>query len=133
VKFRIKPITEGRDLCAGILFSDKPISLLGDVNVEDGVIKGLGIIEGKILLVPAVVGSTVGSYILYALSKRYKAPSAVIVSSIDPVLIAGVIIGGIPLYKLLDSWENVVKVFKDMRSNYKEGCIIGGEYLVIKY
>ncbi|MCD6428956.1 MAG: DUF126 domain-containing protein [Desulfurococcales archaeon] len=132
IKLRISPVVKGSDCCAEVLLSEKPISFLGDVDVTNGMIKGTGHISGRILLIPASVGSTVGSYILYALSRSGKAPLAIVASNVDPILITGAVIGNIPLYKLLDSWDNVVNMLKRDTNKNREGCIIKGEYLVIK-
>jgi len=132
IRLRISPVVKGSDCCAEIVFSEKPISFLGDVDTANGVIRGVGHISGRILLMPTSVGSTVGSYILYALSRSGKAPLAIVASNIDPMLITGAVIGNIPLYKLLDSWNNVVNALKKDINKNREGCIIKGECLVIK-
>jgi len=132
IRLRINPVVKGSDCCAEIAFSEKPVSFLGDVDAANGIIRGIGRVSGRILLIPTSVGSTVGSYILYALSKSGKAPLAIVASDVDPILITGAIIGNVPLYKLLDSWESVVDILKKGTNKHREGCIIKGEYLVIR-
>lgn len=68
-----KVVVEGE-----VIVSRKPLSFLGGVDPETGTItdpesdiKGESI-TGKILVFPKGKGSTVGSYILYALSKMVR-------------------------------------------------------------
>lgn len=98
-----------------ILYSNKPISPLGDIDPESGTIKdpestiyGERISE-KILVTPYFRGSTVGSYILFTLYKRKLAPKMIIVERIDPMLVTGCVLSNIPLYKI-DS----VQILKDL-------------------
>ncbi len=42
-------------------------------------------------------GSTVGSYVLYALRRNGKAPAAIINTRADPIIAVGAIIGNIPM------------------------------------
>ena len=90
---------------APILFSLKPISPLGDIDPDQGVIsdpesnvKGESIAR-KILVTPYFRGSTVGPYILFTLHKKRQAPLMIVVERIDPMLITGCVISKIPLYK----------------------------------
>lgn len=54
-------------------------------------------ITGKILVFPFGKGSTVGSYVLYALARNGKAPAAIINRKADPIIAVGAIMGKIPL------------------------------------
>jgi predicted aconitase with swiveling domain len=53
-------------------------------------------VKGRVLVFPRAKGSTVGSYILYALRKTGKAPAAMILSECDTIVAVGAIIGSIP-------------------------------------
>lgn len=53
-------------------------------------------VAGKILVFPTGKGSTVGSYVLYALKKAGKAPLAIVNRVMDPVVAVGCIISEIP-------------------------------------
>ena len=128
IRLRIRAIVEGADCCSDVAFSEKPVSFLGDTDVRSGIIKGVGEVSGKILLLPASVGSTVGSYVLYALSKNGKAPLAIVTSSIDPIIVTGAVISNIPLYQLLEPWNKAKNI---LMNGSRRGCIIKGEYLVI--
>lgn len=79
------------------------LSFLGNVNPETGVVIDPGhelygrCIAGKILIFPKGKGSTVGSYIIYQLKKRGKAPAAMINLKSEPIVAIGAVISGIPL------------------------------------
>ncbi len=54
-------------------------------------------ITGRILVIRGTRGSTVGPYILFSLYKNNKAPAAIISEHIEPILVAGSVLGRIPL------------------------------------
>lgn len=91
------------NVCGELRVSTRPFSFLGDVVVENAEVKGVGSIARSVLVVPALVGSTVGPYVLYALSKRGLAPKALVTRSVDPTLVAGCVLAGVSLYKLVSS------------------------------
>lgn len=81
----------------------KPISFLGGVDPNTGTIieKNHDLVGKKIkdviLCFPHGHGSTVGSYVLYALAKMNLAPKAIINQTADPVVVVGAIIAEIPM------------------------------------
>lgn len=85
------------------LVSKEPISFLGTVDPETGVVVDpchqlFGkAVAGKILIYPGGKGSTVGSYVIYQLKKRGAAPLAMINIKSEPIVAVGAIISGIPL------------------------------------
>jgi len=100
-------ILEGRIIYLGqtrgsVLKSDLPISFFGAVDQKTGVIKEpnhplLGqSIAGKIFAFPHAKGSTVGSYILYALKKNGVAPIGMILEECETIVAVGAIISEIP-------------------------------------
>lgn len=100
-------ILEGRVIFSGktqgsVLKSDMPISFFGAVDQNIGIIKEpnhplLGqSIAGKILVFPYAKGSTVGSYILYALKKNNVAPAGMILEECETIVAVGAIISEIP-------------------------------------
>ncbi|MDD1663183.1 MAG: DUF126 domain-containing protein [Methanomicrobiales archaeon] len=101
-------ILHGRGLSGGtgrgpVLVSPEPISFLGGVDPETGEItekchplSGKGI-AGRVLVFPHGKGSTVGSYVLYALARNGKAPAGIVNAEAEPIIVVGAIIGGIPL------------------------------------
>ena len=84
------------------------ISFYGGCDPETGEIVEKGhhlegkSISGKILVFPTGKGSTVGSYVLYALKKAGKAPLALINRTTDPVVAVGCIISEIPAVDQID-------------------------------
>lgn len=86
-----------------LLVSPAPISFLSGVDPETGIIvekghplQGTGI-AGTVLAFPFGKGSTVGSYILYALSRNGHAPAAIINTEAETIIATGAIIGSIPM------------------------------------
>jgi len=104
---------KGRKIFGGtakgeILATPDDISFYGGCDPETGVIVEKGhhlegqSVSGKILVFPTGKGSTVGSYVLYALSKAGKAPLAIINKSTDPIVAVGCIISEIPAVDQID-------------------------------
>ncbi|MGB7787137.1 DUF126 domain-containing protein [Methanoregula sp.] len=98
----------GRSISRGrgtgrLLVSPAPISFLSGVDPETGMIveKGHPLkcsgIAGRVLAFPYGKGSTVGSYVLYALSRNGHAPAAIINTEAEAIIATGAIIGGIPM------------------------------------
>jgi uncharacterized protein len=85
------------------LVTREAISFLGNVNPETGMVIDPAhelfgqSIAGKVLIFPGGKGSTVGSYVIYQLKKRGRAPSAMINLRSEPIVAVGAIISGIPL------------------------------------
>ena len=57
---------------------------------------------GTVLAFPYGKGSTVGSYVLYALSRNSHAPAAIINAEAEPIIATGAIIGNIPMIDRLE-------------------------------
>lgn len=107
MQLRGRVIVEGH--CkARALVSKKPLSFLGGVNPENGEIieKDHDLfgkcVKDKILCFPHGHGSTVGSYVLYSLSKRQLAPKAILNQTADPVIVVGAIIANVPMLDQVD-------------------------------
>jgi predicted aconitase with swiveling domain len=101
-------VLHGRGLSRGtgrgpVLVSPGAISFLGGVDPETGEVLERGhplsgqSVAGKILVFPHGKGSTVGSYVLYALARNGKAPAGMVNGEAEPILVTGAIIAGIPL------------------------------------
>ncbi|MEM4164784.1 MAG: DUF126 domain-containing protein [Nitrososphaerales archaeon] len=93
------------------LYSPAPISFFGTIDPETSVVIERGHplygqqIAGKILIYPTGRGSTVGSYILYGLSRRGLAPKAIIMKEAEPIVAVGAIISDIPLVDKPQSYD----------------------------
>ncbi len=127
--YRVKEVISlgtgrGSIVCGLLLPSAEPISYLGDIDPKSGVLHGNEVLADKILVFPNAVGSTVGSYVIYALRKYNKAPKAMVVNSEDPVTIIASIISEVPLYKLIDCQARSLVSYKGCRACIKEGELI---------
>ncbi len=107
---------KGRKIFGGkvqgeVLATPDDISFYGGCDPETGIIveKGHSLegqsVAGKVLVFPTGKGSTVGSYVLYALSKAGKAPLAILNKSTDPIVAVGCIISDIPAVDQIDIEE----------------------------
>lgn len=114
-----------------VLISHDAISFLGNVDPKTGVIVekkhdlyGKSI-KDRVLVFPHGKGSTVGSYVLYQLSKNSVGPSAIINIESEPIVAVGAIISGIPLVDRMetspyDTLENDTLVKIDSQNGYVE-------------
>jgi predicted aconitase with swiveling domain len=110
---RTKRTLKGRGIangrCKGIaLVSDKPLSFLGGVDYNSGIVieknhdlNGQAL-EDKVLCFPSGHGSTVGSYVLYSLVKKGRGPKAIVNQVADTVVVVGAIIAEIPMVDQID-------------------------------
>jgi uncharacterized protein len=102
VIFRGRGISRGR-ATGPLLVSPEPISFLSGVDPETGIIveKGHPLegedMSGKVIVFDHGKGSTVGSYIIYALSRTGHAPAAIINAEAEPIIVVGAIMAGIPM------------------------------------
>ncbi|WP_332449421.1 DUF126 domain-containing protein [Methanoculleus sp.] len=98
----------GRSISRGIasgdlLVSPEPISFLSGVNPKTGTVVERGhplegqSIAGRVLAFPYGKGSTVGSYVIYALKQNGCAPAAIVNTEAEPIIAVGAIIAGIPM------------------------------------
>ncbi|MFQ6094624.1 MAG: DUF126 domain-containing protein [Candidatus Bathyarchaeia archaeon] len=107
LKLNGRPIVPG--VAKGIaLVSKKPISFLGGVDPDSGIIVEVGhdlkgeCVKGRILCFPHGHGSTVGSYVLYSLVKNGVGPKAIVNAAADPVVVVGAVIADIPMVDQVD-------------------------------
>jgi len=100
--FRARVVVEGE--CIGEPFIvDKKVSFYGEVDPRECRVYGYsGSFRDKVLVIRGSRGSTVGSYIVYGLRRYGCSVHCIISGSIDPVLVAGCVIAGIPLYIISD-------------------------------
>ena len=112
------------EICGQLLPTAKPISYLGEIDPKTGILHGKEFLSGKIFVFPNAVGSTVGSYVIYALRKYNKAPRAVVVNFEDPVTIIASIISDIPLYKLVDIQVKHLIQYKELKACIKDGELV---------
>ena len=110
-----------------VLKSSAPLGLFGHLDPKTGVYREAGhpldgkCVKGRVLVFPRAKGSTVGSYILYALRKSGKAPAAMVLAECDTIVAVGAIIGGIPAVDRIDI--SAVKDGADVRIKDREVII----------
>lgn len=91
------------------LVSVDPVSFYGGVDPETGFIVERGhavegeCITGRVFIFPTGKGSTVGSYVIYRMSKLGTAPAALINVVTEAILATGCVISGIPLVDCLEA------------------------------
>ncbi len=93
--FRGRVLVEGEAEGPALVINS--ISFYGDVDPERGVLADGRSIEGRILVARRSRGSTVGSYVIYALKEYGKAPKAILMGRSEPIVIAGAVLSNIPL------------------------------------
>jgi predicted aconitase with swiveling domain len=106
-------LIRGRGISGGLgtgllLVSMQPLSFLSGVDPGSGIIVEKGhplrgeSITGKVLVFPFGKGSTVGSYVIYALSRNGHAPAAIVNTEAEPIIATGAIISRIPMIDRID-------------------------------
>jgi uncharacterized protein len=87
-----------------VSWSKKPINFLGMVNTQSGEItsasNGFDVqnLNGKILVFPNSIGSSVGAYTIYTLKNNNVAPSGIVCTNkVDITTASGCAISNIPL------------------------------------
>jgi predicted aconitase with swiveling domain len=114
-------ILKGRKIVSGIVEGEAlvccdPVSFYGGIDPNTGKISESGhilygqTITGKIFIFPTGKGSTVGSYIIYRMTKQGTAPLAIINRETEAIIATGCVIGSIPLVDKLD--QDPVKAIK---------------------
>ena len=112
------------------LISRDPVSFYGGVDPETGLVVEPGhavegeCVTGKVFVFPTGKGSTVGSYVIYRMSKLGTAPAALVNSETEAIIATGCVISGIPLVDKLD--RDPVKAFRSgelLRVSADEGVV----------
>ncbi len=86
-----------------VLITKDPLSFLGGLDPYTGIVidKSHELygqkITDKILIIPSGKGSTVGSYVLFQMSKSKTNPKAIISIKAEPIISTGAIMAGIPM------------------------------------
>jgi len=85
-----------------VIILKESFGFYGNVDQKTGVIIERGnplegvCIKDKVFVFPSGKGSTVGSYVIYALKKNLVAPAAIINLETETIVATGVILAGIP-------------------------------------
>jgi len=62
-----------------------------------------------VLVARASRGSTVGSYIIYALARKHGAPKAIVMEKAEPIVVTGCILASVPLIDGIP-WSQLSKI-----------------------
>lgn len=101
-EIKCRVISKGIQKGEAIVTKD-PISFLGGVDPKTGIVIDQKhelydtCITDKILIIPSGKGSTVGSYVIYQMTKNGTAPKAIICQNAEPIIAIGAIISKIPM------------------------------------
>jgi predicted aconitase with swiveling domain len=98
----------GRGLVEGkaggrLLVTGQQLSFLGGVDSDSGMVVDRNHelfgqkLKGVVLALPYTVGSSVGAYVIYNLTKKSIGPSAVVAVKGDITLVSGCALAGLPL------------------------------------
>ena len=131
-----KIIIKGRGISKGVaegeaLVTKQPISFLGGIDPNTGIMVEKGhelegqSVAGKVLIFPGGKGSTAGSFIIYAASRRGTAPVAMINLGAEPIIATGAVMSEIPLLDRLE--RNPIEVIKN-----KDRVRVDGEKGVVE-
>lgn len=102
-----KTIVDG-DCSGEAVLIDRYISFFGEVNPKKGIVlPEKTLISGRVLVFKGSRGSTVGSYIIYALKYYKKHPACMVVYEAEPILIAGCILADIPLFIVKEDYSKL--------------------------
>ncbi len=117
----MKTILRGRCVVAGnvegvALVSSQPISFFGGLDADTGVVVERGHelegqkVTGRVLVFPRGKGSTVGTYVIYAMRRKGTAPAAIVNVETEPIIASGCVLAEVPLVDKLD--RNPVEAIK---------------------
>lgn len=105
------------EIVGDLLITRCRVSFLGDIDLKTGNVigpdldvKGMNI-SNKIFVFPEGRGSTVGSNVLFGLSKRGLAPGLLATCRPEPMTISGAIFGCIPMISNIDE-----KIFQELKN-----------------
>ncbi|RLJ02432.1 MAG: hypothetical protein DRP10_01385 [Candidatus Aenigmatarchaeota archaeon] len=100
-----------------VIILKEPFGFYGNVDQKTGIIIEKGnplegvCIKDKVFVFPSGKGSTVGSYVIYALKKNLVAPAAIINLETETIVATGVILAGIPCVDKPE--EDIFKILKN--------------------
>ncbi len=95
VVLRGRQLVEGR--ASGPALVLEAVSFYGDVDPLTGALQDGRSLKGRVLMAERPRGSTVGSYIMYSLRVNGVSPAAIVMSRVDPIIVAGAVLASIPL------------------------------------
>jgi predicted aconitase with swiveling domain len=121
------------EIVGEVLITSSRISFLGDVDMSTGTIVGADLdirghnMKGKILVFSEGRGSTVGSNVLYGLSRNGLAPKLIGTRRVEPITASGAIFGNIPMVSQLEE-----TIFRELKSGDSLSARIDGTQACLK-
>lgn len=109
MELRGKQLVPGRASGEAVVL--EAVSFYGDVDPRSGRLKDGRSVESKVIVAARPRGSTVGSYIIYAMRAYGRAPAAIVMSRVDPIVVAGCVLADVPLVS--DVPEEQLKLIRD--------------------
>ena len=92
---RGRPLVPGRARGRAVVV--ELISFYGDVDWRRGTLRDGRSLAGAVLVARRSRGSTVGSYVIYAMASSSTAPAAIVMERAEPIVVAGCVLGNVPL------------------------------------
>jgi len=134
LRLRLKAIVPSKErrICGELVFINKPISYLGDLDPKRGTVLNDVSVKNKVLVYLGGIGSTVGSYKILGLNIEGNKPKALIVTKSDVVTVVGAVLADIPLYELSrDDFSRLEDVISSSGRNWSVSACIEDEVLSI--
>lgn len=113
---KARPVSEGIGKGEALILKE-PFGFYGNIDPKTGIIIEKGnplegvCIKDKIFVFPSGKGSTVGSYVIYALKKNGVAPAGIINMETETIVATGVILAGIPCVDKPE--ENILEILRE--------------------
>jgi len=130
VRFRGKVIQPWTgEIVGDLLITRCRVSFLGDIELKTGDVVGSDLdvrgmnVSGKVFVFSEGRGSTVGSNVLFGLSRKGLAPRLLATCRPELITVSGAIFGGIPMVSNIDE-----RIFDELRSGARvKACMVGSE------
>jgi len=133
VRFRGKVIQPWTgEIVGDLLITRCRVSFLGDIDLKTGDVVGSDLdvrgmnVSGKIFVFSEGRGSTVGSNVLFGLSRKGLAPRLLATCRPELITVSGAIFGGIPMVSNINE-----RIFNELRSGTRvKAYMMGSEAYV---
>ncbi|MGC9112358.1 aconitase X swivel domain-containing protein [Acidilobus sp.] len=113
MELRGRQLVPGRAIGRAVVMD--ALSFYGDVDPYTGRTADGRSVASRVIVARRPRGSTVGSYVIYALKANGVAPAAIVMSRVDPIIVAGCVLAGIPL---------VDSIPEDQLSEVRDGDLV---------
>jgi len=128
LRLQVRVLVDG-DCRAPLYLYNGYVSFFGEIDPVNGLHRATGEgISGKAFAFKGGRGSTVGSYVIYALKYYGRQPACLVVEEVEPIIVTGCVMADIPLFQ-------VEKGFLSKMAS-KRGLLIherGSSYVEIEY